>query len=333
MMAAASLAACSNEIELVEARKEIPVVYGLLSPKDTANYIRVERAFGSNTTSAIDLAKNIDSLYYKDIIVQLERVSNRELITLNQVDGSKEGYKRQAGVFAENPNFLYKTKANIVDNEAYKLIVKRKDGTVLTESQTNVPSNMQFVSGQTLTGTGLTLSVISGFRLYWSSKNIDFAKMYDINMIVELLEIPKDGSASTTRKLTWEVANSFVPVPGNGDVIPSTNTVSHRVKDGQAFYRFLANNLDANKAAIRKITSLKFEVTSAGNELYNYIEVGNINTGITGTEVLPTYSNIKNGYGIFSARNNFVSESVRLNERSLDSLFNGSITKKLGFIN
>ena len=52
---------CSNDIDLTSEWKDIPVVYGLLSKSDTANYIRVEKAFIDNEKSALDLAQIPDS--------------------------------------------------------------------------------------------------------------------------------------------------------------------------------------------------------------------------------------------------------------------------------
>ncbi len=39
------ITSCSNEFDLNEKWKDIPVTYGMLNPKDTAQYIRLERVF------------------------------------------------------------------------------------------------------------------------------------------------------------------------------------------------------------------------------------------------------------------------------------------------
>ncbi|MEZ5030008.1 MAG: hypothetical protein R2787_01275 [Saprospiraceae bacterium] len=60
-----TLVSCDNELDLVSDWKEIPVVYGFLSRSDTAQYIRVEKAFLDPATSAFVIAKNPDSLYFQ----------------------------------------------------------------------------------------------------------------------------------------------------------------------------------------------------------------------------------------------------------------------------
>ena len=62
--------ACDNELELIEDWKDIPIVYAILDPADTAHYIRVEKAFVDNEISGFELAGNPDSIYYENITVQ-----------------------------------------------------------------------------------------------------------------------------------------------------------------------------------------------------------------------------------------------------------------------
>ncbi|MFZ4544871.1 MAG: DUF4249 family protein [Saprospiraceae bacterium] len=331
--------ACSNEIDLVDTKKEIPVIYGFLSRKDTAHYIRIERAFGDDKISPGILAKNIDSLYYKDITVQLIRKKDNSVFTLTRVDGNNEGYVRDTGVFLNKPNYLYKINANKINlfpNETYKLVVKRNDGTALAEAETIVIPDMLLLEARTLAGLPPRLSVQGGFRLFWNtpgnSSEILNAKIYDVKMIIEVTERFANEDKKVT--LTWNIANGYVPNPKtNSQLEPGTNTVQYWEKDGQAFYRFLAQNLDANTKPTRVLSSIKVRVDAAGQELFNYIDIANINLGITGTEVQPTYTNIKNGYGILSSRNYFISNKITLSGNSIDSLKNGRFTKNFGFVN
>ena len=100
--------ACNNDFNPVSGYKDIPVVYGFLSPTDTATYLRVEKAFVDAAKSPNEIAQIPDSLYYKDVTVTLVRTRDNARFILRQVDGTKEGYPRQSGIFATSPNFLYK---------------------------------------------------------------------------------------------------------------------------------------------------------------------------------------------------------------------------------
>lgn len=332
-------AACSNEIDLVDTKKEIPVIYGFLSRQDTAHYIRIERAFGDDKISPEVLAKDVDSLYYKDITVQLIRKKDNTVYTLTRVDGNKEGYKRNSGIFLDDPNYLYKIKANkviLAANETYTLMVKKADGSILTTAETVIVPDMMLVEGRTLPGLPPRLNVHAGIKIFWNTdgraREILNAKMYDVKMLIEVIE--RTGTSDKKVNLVWNMANNYVPNPkSNQQIDADNNTIIYQEKDGQAFYRFLSQNLDPNIKPIRIMNSIKFRVDAGGQEIFNYVDIGNINLGITGTEIQPTYTNIKNGYGVFSSRNYFISNKVILSGNSLDSLKNGRFTKNLGFIN
>ena len=103
-----SFCACSNELDLTASYQDIPVVYGLISPQDTAHYLRIERGFIDEEIAPDVIAQNPDSLYYEDVMARLTRVSNGQSIEFIRVDGNDEGYPREDGAFANAPNYLYK---------------------------------------------------------------------------------------------------------------------------------------------------------------------------------------------------------------------------------
>jgi hypothetical protein len=327
---------CSNDIDLIDTKKEIPVVYGLLSRQDTAHYIRIERAFADNSVSGLALAKNIDSLYYKDIVVTLVHEKDNKTYNLTRVDGNKEGYKRKLGVFVDSPNYLYKIKAKDVDlvqNGVFKLLIKRKDGSLIGEAQTIVLPDMELLESRTLVnsqgGGDKKLNLLGSFSIFWISSNIEVSKTYDIKILVDVTEYPKDGSPERKVNLVWNIVKGYVP--NEVDMNVNLGQVTYRERGSEAFYKFMEQNLSNNKPALRKLENVRIRIDSGGKELYDYIDIGNVNLGITGTEVAPTYSNVKNGYGILSSRNNFISRPIQITERSMDSLINSTITKKLGF--
>ena len=113
------ISSCSNDFELTEPESEIPVVYGMLSPSDTAIYIRVERAFIDSKTSAL---------------------TGKEF-TLQRVDGNSEGYKRSQGAFGDAPNYLYKIRKSdltLIPGQQYKIKILKNDGFVLSEAMTTI---------------------------------------------------------------------------------------------------------------------------------------------------------------------------------------------------
>lgn len=48
---------CSEDFQLTEPWKDIPVVYGFINVRDTAQYVRVERLFVDENIPASQIAK------------------------------------------------------------------------------------------------------------------------------------------------------------------------------------------------------------------------------------------------------------------------------------
>src|SRR5437763_8212539 len=102
-------ASCSTDFNVTTTWKDITIVYGLLDASDTAQYIKVGKAFLDPSTNALTIAQNPDSLYYKELNVALYDNITGTTIQLEKVDGNLEGLVKDTGIFANSPNTLYKT--------------------------------------------------------------------------------------------------------------------------------------------------------------------------------------------------------------------------------
>ena len=73
------LYSCETDFDVTSDWEDIAIVYGLLDPTDTAQYIKINKAFLDKSVSALVIAQNPDSLYYKNIVVQLQQFQNSVL--------------------------------------------------------------------------------------------------------------------------------------------------------------------------------------------------------------------------------------------------------------
>ena len=122
-----TIGGCSTKFKIAAPYKNITVVWGLLDQADTAHYVRIEKAFLSNTLSAITMAQVYDSSYYKALNVKIERINSFggvfDTIHLYQVDLDNEGYPKQPGTFFTAPNYAYKFTNALDPNYTYRLII------------------------------------------------------------------------------------------------------------------------------------------------------------------------------------------------------------------
>jgi hypothetical protein len=309
--------ACDNTLVVTDQWKDIPVVWGLISKSDTALYIRVEKAFLDPTTSALDIARIPDSLYYDNAVVQLKRISSGTVYTLQRVDGDLEGYPRDSGTFAESPNYLYKIKANEISlaiGEKYQFILTRNDHTDKVTAETIIlPKPVLRVPNP---GSLCNFKSNSLFTFDWNP--IADAGIFDLHVMFHYNE------------RSPETNNIFQPKSFDWVVVRNLTEDIYKV-DGGEFYNSVAANIEEDINATRHFDSLDIVVWCAGKELGEFIKIAQANSGITATQDIPSYTNLSEGIGVFTSRNVANYTGFGLTNASLDSLKNGSVTGHLNF--
>lgn len=308
---------CDNELVVTDKWKDIPIVWGFVSKSDSAIYIKVEKAFLDPAISAYDIARIADSLYYDDAVVKLRRVSSDVEYTLQRVDGSLEGYPREDGVFAEVPNYLYKIKENQVNlmvGEKYEFILERGEPSAPVTAETIILPKPVLRNPS----PGSTLSFKQGVNFTFMWNEMDDAGIFDIEMKFNYHE------------KSPETSNIFVPKSTQWTVAQGIRDNDFKM-DGAQFYYSVAANIEEDPDAIRQFQSINIIIWCGGKELEEYIQVALANDGITSTQDFPEYTNLSEGKGLFTSRNFSDNMNYSLNNQSLDSLKNGSITGHLNF--
>lgn len=321
----ASFFSCSNEFELNAPAKEIPIVYGLLSRADDVHYIRVEKAFIDEQTSALELAQQPDELYFdNEITVELVKESDGQSYILERVDVSQLGLEREAGIFATNPNILYKIDAvdlNLAEDEVYRINVRKADDTILTTATTPVVSDLRLnrpVPGD----QKLPLRILEDdeITIIWGAD--ETASLFDATMVIHYEEFAANDPNSLVQKtVEWTLGESIEAIDGPNRVEP----------EGIEFYRFLSTAIEENAAVLRVLRTIDIRIDAGGVELFNYINVGSANTGITSAQVIPNYTNLSTGLGIFASRNQFIEKGFVIDSQTKELLKNGDLTKDLNF--
>lgn len=319
---------CSNEFELIEEWTDIPVAFGLLSRADTAHYIRVEKAFVDPNTSALEIAQIPDSLYYESIGVSVEEISTGTVYQLERVDGNLEGYPREEGIFATAPNYLYKFKLplneELTPGRTYELKLTRGDNLPEVTAQTTVVSDM------TVAAPSTTLRFEAGrstsFR--WNAPGGN-AIFFDLSLRLNYLENSVDEPSVFTDK------SMFWPLAKNIDRDDNNETLGEfSLADGNDFFRFIALTLSqqpGSQGLLRDFKNVDIVVTGGDQNLFDYINIGQANTGITSSQVIPNFTNLSEGFGIFGSTNRSIKEAVTLTSATEDSLRNGQFTSIYNF--
>ena len=320
---------CSNDFELTTGETNKPVVYGFLSPKDTATYVRVEKAFVNENTSALELAQRPEELYYEDIDVTIS--SNGNTYSLTRVDGAAEGYPREAGVFLNSPNYLYKlllpTGETYDGGEEFTLSINdNTSDTIITEVSTTIVHEpiIAFPDQDEEIEWRSSIEGQNDIRTQWRFNN-STAAIFDIRVRLYYQEaIDGDLNNRVNKSAVFTVEKNIEP-----DDEDDTSIVKELLATD--ILAGIQGAVDASGPGPRFFTSLEVIVDAGSKDLLSFINVGQANTGLTGASVPPIFSNLSNGFGLFSSRNSASVGGIQLVDEARDSLRDGRFTGHLNF--
>ena len=308
---------CSNDFDLIDEKTETPVLYCLLDYTADNQYVRLERSFVSPSIAADILAKNPDSLYYKNAVVTFRKTSKGVTTShlLKEVDGADEGYPRKDGVFATSPNKLYKItsgempllpgdvveiEANIGEGQPIKSTI-----TVIQKANSNIPNPAK----------PLDFSPTIPYVFKWNHIGGNKGVIFSINMVFNYTEVQAGNVIQ--KSLVWPIAKNiekeqFALTPGE-------------------FYTFLGNNLSKDQDIKRYLDGIDYYIHSGDINLFNYLSVGLANTGITSSGEIPQYTNLSRGFGLFGSKAVLELKGLGINATTFDALKSNNLTKDLNF--
>lgn len=308
---------CTEDFNTAADFKDIPVVFGLLSAADTAHYIRVERAFLAPNQNAVEVAKNPDSIYYDNLDVKLVDLTDGRTYTATEVDGNLEGYVREDGPFATEPNTLYKFSTDNLELEPgreYRLEVNRGDDLPLVTSTTTIVDEVRLFSP--LEGGNIRMTELAQVRISWD--NPSTAYFFDVTMDFTFREINSVTGTNELKTISWPIAKRI--------------TQDRVVFRGAEFFGFLAGaGLTASPAITRHFENINITISAGGKEFFDFVQLILANSGVTSSQEVPEYTNLSEGRGLFSSRNSRTFEGFSLTTETIQDLNNNNLTNDLNF--
>jgi hypothetical protein len=327
-------ATCSNDFELTDNWKEVPVVYAILSPRDTAHYIRVEKAFVDPSRSALEIARIPDSLYYPDNALDVFLINSRnQRFRFTRVDGVREGIVRQEGIFATRPNWLYKYKpagtAVLTPGETYRLLIERKDGKPNITSETTIPRDFAFRAPNPADIppriSFLEDSIVT--RIEWRT-DIN-GLFFNTTLNIRYREENLNGTVLDRKTLTWVMARNSRR--GNFEIGVGGQYRATAEATGKQFFEFLNKNIQPTTDRVRIFEDIDVIVEGGGREIEKLLETQSANAGLTGAEVISNYTNLSEGYGLFTGKNVARLTKVQVTPQTLLAMQRSALTRGLNF--
>jgi hypothetical protein len=317
LMLTALVVACKPEVDLTGDYKDITVVYGVLNPNDSVQYIKVYKGFLTNGDAFVP-AQNLDSIsFYTKISVLLEEYDAANQFKKNIELDTTTSVPINSGDFAYPARVLYYTAEPINPQSHYKLRIIHKESGKEIYAETPVVSNITIARPLTsVMNLNVTVPVIfemnSNAKAYSVKLTFYYIEQNNQTHEVKHGKIEKNYTQYLLRK------NSFSLVP----------------KD---IYATIAANLTPNANVTRYIDGyecLAFEIWGATEELARYIEINAPSSSVGQNQRI--YTNLKSednsAYGIFASRNNlFKRYEIPKTEETEDTLVKGVTTGHLNF--
>lgn len=323
-----TLQSCSTDFEVAAPYKEIPIIVGLLNKSDSVHYIRVNKAYLNKDGSAYTAGSVRDSnLYPYPISVKLygyDAQTNAlvDSVTLDTTTIAKTGGNFNTNdVVYKTPSYKLKYKMPATSDtlwNRYKVEVRRvSDNKLLASSICNIVSDMRFK---------ITPSQVDIYNPFPSASTPEYK-----NPIFRWNTARNGRRYSTMLRFKFRVVNDALGVNYMDSVdmqLMSNNRNS--VKDGKGeitytlfgelFYTNLQLALDPLPFGYRReyVGPLEFHFEYAGEELDTYMEINNSSVSLS--DVVPEYTNINGGLGIFSSRMRKKFADIRQTNLSLNSI-------------
>ena len=322
---------CSNEFDPSAEAEGIPVVYGIINPKDSIYCIKLTRSF-TCSEDAVLCSMDPQNLYYQNPQIALEvltddgRLLDRgELhsITIPDSDTTK-------GLFHSEYKTIYTINRNEITLDNWseqrrililKIYIPEYSKLVLAKTTISQPFELLYPRKDP-NGTRLDFFTSEGQSIIWRGPENEYFDgkyvfhytdfLYPDSSIHQSVNFRFKGPAPIRSSVAWA-------------------TFSFRLY-GQSFLDSIARCFQkipkVENLMFRKFDSLDIELSSATYEYYEYIQSLNHDSDVE----IPKKYNIENGYGIFAITRNFLSTGNYLNHNCLDSLVNSKKTRWIQFI-
>jgi len=315
------LISCNKDLNVNADWTDITVVYGLLDQNDSTHYLKITKAF-LGPGNAMQFAQISDSSNYPDKLdVRIEEWEGTTLKNEFQFDTITIHDKEPGdSIFYYPDQLVYFKKAILNENYQYKLIIKNKNTGKEITSQTSLIHDFSVDKPYSF----LPVNFIPGEKneLKWTSAK--GGKRYQISVRFHYVEILKsDTSHKEYKFVDWVIYRDIRSLTNAGSEVMDY----YYSTDG--FYGTLGAKIPINKNLSRIALTVDFVFSVASDDLNTYMEVTEPSYGIV--QERPSFTNIVNGIGIFTARSEVYIDSLGIRPETKNQLKVNANTKDLGF--
>ncbi len=315
-----TLIGCESEFDPTAPAGSTPYIICVLSPKDSAQYVRVQRSYIAKE-NAFNISSNPDSLYYErdKIKVYLTRFDTLDESIMDVIElYPTDELVKDSGLFATEGHYLFKTTEPIYAKFDYELSV------VFPEEDKRITSRINPLGGRNL---------LQAFTEEERKTKYNWYHPEDINYFTDLTP---SKHQQLTRFLYIEMtptdtADKYIEYVHEYNTFEELNDnfEEQNFLGDDFLLRFIQRDIPEQENVRRIAVGVDFIIHLADSNLLLYQTVGDPDSKFMYT---PDFNNIRNGgVGLFASRYKLTLFGKALKPDEIDSISLGRYTKKLNF--
>lgn len=344
---------CSEDFTVAAPYKPITTVSGILDQNDTAHYIRIQKAFMDETKSALNMSKEPDSSFYKNLSVKLYKYDSAQVRVLDSVllyrvdmNSEADAYRKLDPIseqqFFQSPNYAYKFKDDqwtipgaLSSRNWYKLVI------------TNLDNGLSDTSGYVGIINTAATRTLDGFYIsefQQAGYTLAFAKTSPTSVFKLNCYMPRNGRIAQgyirfhyvdENVSSGNVVRKYVDFPFDSeDATTQSGSIFQLTVPNSNIYAFLGSSIEPLPANTnRYLDSCDLFVYAASPEIYYYNIINQGQSGgLTADNIQPNYTNFTSErvVGVLGSRGMRSYYNASIEKTTIDSIMLNPVTSGLG---
>ncbi len=317
---------CKNDLDLNAEWKDITIVYGMLNQKDSAQYLKINKAYLGEGNALMMAGIEDSSTYYNNLNVIIEEWENNQIKRTIVFDTTSINNK-ESGAFYSPHQIVYKSseKLDLTENNNidYRLKITNKITGKIISAKTALVKNLSITIPQrNPVNPVINFTSKNPSKVKFSFPENGNCRYFQVFFRFYYTELDTVSMLFSQKSIDFNV----------GDAV--YDDISYEIELqylGESFFSLLNSKIPVNPNMKRKVKDgeeVELYIYAASNDFYTYLQAVKPSSGIV--QEKPEFTNIENGIGIFASRN-YVKSTFNLSPASFDSLCLGRYTKGLNF--
>lgn len=309
-----TLWSCDNEIHLDNQSEPLPLIYCLLDTDSDEQYVRLTRTYMGSSTYDHQIPP-ADSLILPGFHqIYMERYQDNERKELHFFE-PYEGAVKDSGLFPAEALALYRSAFRPETDALYRLYIYFPDVNRVHSAEIITMGKTVLIDPAPIYVREITFTETRGFAMrFISAPN---SGIYQAKMTVNYAEY---GDESTSFKF-------FDLIMPQRYVLDSNLEVVQTLSPGN-FYRGFLKHVAPDSSVERELLHTEFTLFGAGTELALFVKAQLPEAWLS----LSQYTNVDNGFGIFSSISRQHVQNLQFSELTKHVLATDSLTRHLNFI-